>query len=475
MKTFKKISNVKFEILLTVLLILMILPFIILHFFNHPTAEELFYVDLQKRYGSLNSQLYLYNEFGGRYLTNFLIVFHPLIFKSFVGYKIYSLFLMLAMLYVIYLFISEFTASSLTFREKFLFSLSVFFLYLFTMPSLSQGFYLLESAICYHIGLILILVFAILYNRLSKTENSYSRIFYIFFCCLTIIAILGINELAAAIIIMLLFFLLVEGFFQKKIKWLLILFLTIALVSVYIVFTAPGTTKRFGLHSANQNIFNTFYNYNILTSIAENSFWWIINSPLLPFTILLIPIFFKIIQNRKIKPDIFSIYSVVVCFSFVFACTFLIVWSTGEYPLERILNFVYFLFLFGWFCSVIVFISFIKKRYKINIKNLPLYVYVITFIIIAFFLVRKHNAVQTAYSDLLNGSAINYDAKLNERYKYILQNESKICEVDSLENTPKTLLVYDISSDPISQNNFWYARYFHKKKIYLKKPDEQNP
>ncbi len=127
----KKILGIKSENIVISFLLLTVLPFIILFYFNHPTTEDFYYIDITKNTGFLDAQRFFHKFWGGRYFYYALISTNPLIFKSIAGYNVLALILMLAFFCSIILFISEITKNSLTFREKLLFSLSIIF-YIYT-------------------------------------------------------------------------------------------------------------------------------------------------------------------------------------------------------------------------------------------------------------------------------------------------------------------------------------------------------
>ena len=89
--------------------------------------------------------------------------------------------------------------------------------------------------------------------------------------------------------------------------------------------------------------------------------------------------------------------------------------------------------------------------------------------IVALFLYGKSNSIRTAYSELIRGTASEYDSRMNERYKTIYECSSDSCQVDSIKNVPKTLSEVQLTGDPMSNFNRWYSRYFHKKYVYLRK------
>ncbi len=146
-------------------------------------------------------------------------------------------------------------------------------------------------------------------------------------------------------------------------------------------------------------------------------------------------------------------------------------WNTGQSPYGRTGNVVYFIFLLGWFYNCMFLVSYVDKKVNVNFNfnKFPLYVYILILLITSASLIKKNN-IRTAFSELLRGTAYNYNERMNERYKTILESKSDNCQIDSIKNIPKSYLLYDISGDPKHVYNRWYAQYFNKKTISIKKP-----
>ncbi|MDQ3019423.1 MAG: DUF6056 family protein [Bacteroidota bacterium] len=473
MEVFKKIPKTKTEYFLIVFLVSLVLPFLILHYFNNPNAEDFVYGEEAKRAGFINYIQVLYKYWGGRYFTYIFLSITPLTFKSMMGYKVFTLFIMLLFYFILYLFISQVAGKSLTIKEKIILSLSIFSIYLYGIPSVSEGFYWYASLVGYLIAIILILIFSIFYIRLSETTNLQKKIFYTAVSCLTIIAIAGSVELAAALIVVLIVFLIIKCFLlEKKIEWSLLIIALVTVIAVYISFSAPGNFSRAKGYEENHNFFSSVY--SSVTFIIEKSFSWTFNSPLLPLTLLLIPIFLKIIK-RGSSSNIFSInpiFAFLISFIFFFSNIFVIFWSMGIYPYPRIINFIYLVFLMGWFYNTAVLTFYINKKFEIRAERSYRYAYVIAVILIAFFLIRENN-IKTAYSDLLGGAANQYNNEMKARYDYISQCTSDSCEVDSIKNIPGSFYFVDNAADPNQFVNHGYELYFNKKSISLKKNSDE--
>jgi len=464
----KRITEYKQEVLLIAILLLSILPFLILNYFNQPTSEDFFYGEETARIGFLDSYRVLFKYYGGRYFGYLLMMINPLYLKSIAGYKALTFLLMILYFYILYLFVSEFTKKSLSFRYRIIISLSIFFLYLYSMPSVSQGFYWYFSAIFYHIGLSLILLFSIFYNRQSEKTQPGLKTLYVFLCGITIAAIAGSSELTAATIFLLIIILFLKSIFiDNKFNWVVLFLLIVTFVSVYIAYTAPGNTQRANQYTTNHNLIYSIE--SAITYAASEIISWIFLSPLLILTFILIPVLSNLVNHQE-KQNIFAIspiYSLASLLLIIFVNTFLPFWSAGISPYGRIVNVIYFIFLIGWFYNVVVLISYFKKRFNFNLSRLPKYSYSIALVLIIVFMLKDNN-IKTAYTELLGGDAYNYDKELNDRYNFILESKSDTVVVDSIKNVPKSFFLFDIFPDPDVFYNKGYAMYFNKKAIYIK-------
>lgn len=144
-------------------------------------------------------------------------------------------------------------------------------------------------------------------------------------------------------------------------------------------------------------------------------------------------------------------------------------WSTSNSPYDRITNFIYFLFLIIWFFNLIVVIFYLREKIKINFTNYVKYFYITGFIVVVLFLFRENNNILVAHTELIDGTAIEYDSNMNDMYRHIYESKSDTCVLDGIEKIPRTFIEVQFASDPLEIYNYWYARYFHKKCIYFQK------
>lgn len=475
MKISDKNTSVNYQYILIGILVLSVIPLLILHYFNQPTPEDFYYSSEARRIGLWDSMRVLYKFYGGRYFTYFVISLNPLYFSSVTGYKILTLLLMLLFCYVFFLFVSEFTKKSLSLRERILFSLSVLLFYLFTMPSISQGFYWFVSAVHYQAALMLLMLFIIYYTRIERSDSISGRNISIFTVCLLTVAIPGTVELAAATLAIIVLVLIAGSLFiKKKISWWQILILILTVICVYFVLKSPGNDQRAVKYSGNHDLL--FSVKSSFLFLIETAAAWKFNSPLIAVTVLLIPFYFKIVsgQNYEFKKALIKLfYLILIILVILYADIFIIYWSLGIPPYDRILDFIYFIFLTGWFCSMVLLTSILSAKYGISKYTVPKFIYAAALIIIAFFIFKENNFT-TAYKDLFSGKASEFNREVNDRYEMISGSNSDSLQIDTIRNVPGTFFYQDITRDPKRPFNIGYRNYFRKKYIVRKPYSESN-
>ncbi len=409
-----------------------------------------------------------YRNSTGRYFQVILLYITPLAYDSFTGYKIACCVLMLLFFYAIFLSVKLISNNKIAFRENVFVSLIIFFLYLYAMPVVSEGFYWYTGITAYHTGVILIPFFFLFYVFLEKSKKLYSIIFYTLISCILIFAIGGSNEILSVLFFIFIILWLIKNLLvEKKLNWTLIVFLVVAGISLYLLASSPGNRIRASQFPGNRNFIFAFG--HSFTFLIQKISSWILNTPVIVCTLFMIPVFSQIIEKNKnmTKTNLMNpVWYILIWLAFLYISTFIAMWSSG-FVYDRTLNFIYLLFLAGWFYHVFILYKFVYRRYNLNTGKYIKYAYVFLFILLTYFLIKENN-IKTAYYDLLGGSASGLNAQMNERYEQIRQCSSDSCEIDSLKNVSRTLFVEDITNDPKFDNSDWYAKFFNKKSIKLK-------
>jgi len=452
-----KISNLfKSDNFIISIGILSILPFIIISFFNNPTADDFCYNCQSRDLGFWNAQLSWYNDWSGRYFSSAILSIKPLVSDSFLIYKLIPIILLISLLTSIY-YLSSLLFVNLKKRDFFILTFFIFILYLIQMPSISQGLYWLAGSITYQLSNVLaILLFCFLIKLIETNEKKY-LIISIFFAFLVI----GSNETSMLLINFLIGTIFIFKFVQqKKINYSLLILLIFILIFSIIVIKSPGNTIRASSYPNKNQIFYAIYK-SILAVKSYLGIW-------LPFIIVFTFIFFdyfgKTINIKTSK--IFSINPIIVflvIFSIPFIGFFTGYWSVGRTPPFRTINVIYFYFLIGFIYLTFV-LFFRLKQNENNFITYSKWVKYSLFIMI-FIQLGKENNIRVAYSDLLSGQAYNYDLELRNRYENIQKSKNDILYVPKLTYKPITIFCGDITNDSKDWRNQCYDSYYKPIKI----------
>ncbi|MCB0726649.1 MAG: hypothetical protein KDD00_04250 [Ignavibacteriae bacterium] len=468
-------SNRFYENTFPAFLLLMIIPFFVLFIFNHPSADDWGMAENTVIKGFADTQIHYYKNWTGKYFSNAVMSYNPLYFNSITGYKIVTFLLMVLFCVTLYSLFSRLTSAIISKKEKILFTLSFIFLYLYAMPSLSQSFYWLTASVVYQAGIILIMLFGIIYSKITDPEDVSSKKLLTFTGAVIIASIAGCSEMSMVSgVLMMSVLILYEIITKKKLNGRLILFAVVCAAGSFILITAPGNKVRGSLYPDSHKLIPSLI--TTAKTFSDYLISWILVSPLLFVTVLLIPVFVKIINTKRsglkgpaFDPKFVGITSLVILFVLFFTP----VWSLGRSPFSRTVNIIYFMFLAAWFYNVFVLCVYIydrKESFRIKFEKVPGYVYIISLIIICLFLLKKNN-VKNVYADLLLGNASKYNIELNERYEMIKKSSSDSLVVTEVEMQPRTIFFTDITSDPELEFNKMYAHYFNKKSIAVFKKD----
>ncbi len=438
---------------------LTILPFIIISFFNNPTADDFCYNCKSRDLGFWNAQLSWYNDWSGRYFSSAILSIKPLVSDSFLIYKLIPIVLIISLFTTIY-YISSLLLVNLKKRDFLILTFFILVMYLIQMPSISEGFYWLAGSITYQLSNILaILLFCFLIKLIETNDRKY-LIFSIIFAFLVI----GSNEASMLLISFIIGVIFIfKSIQQKKINFSILILLIFVIIFSAIVIKSPGNSIRASYYPNKNQIFYAIYK-SILAVKSYLGIW-------LPFIIVCTFIFFDYFnkKNEIRTSKIFNVNPIIVflvVLSIPFIGFFTGYWSIGRTPPYRTINIIYFYFLLG--LIYLVFVVFFKlKRTENDFISYSKWVKYSLFIII-FIQLGQENNIRTAYSDLFSGKAYNYDAELKSRYKTIQNNSIDILYVPALTFKPTTIFCGDISNDSNHWTNQCYDSYYKPKSIVIK-------
>jgi len=438
---------------------LSILPFIIISIFNNPTADDFCYHCKSRDFGFWNAQISWYNNWSGRYFSNAVLSLKPLISDSFLIYKLIPIILLISFFIAIY-YLSSLLFVKLKKRDFFILAFFILTLYLFLMPSIAQGFYWLAGSVTYQLSNILTILFFIFLIKLIETNKKTYLIFSIFF----IFLIIGSNETSMLLIDFLISVIFIFKYSQnKKINYSILAIIFFAVIFSLIVIKSPGNTLRASHFLNKYQITDAIFN-SVFATYTYSIKW-------LPFIIISSFIYFDYF-NKKMCNSVSKIFNVNPVFLLILICCIPLLgffpsyWSTGDSPPARTINTIYFYFLIG--LIYLTFVLFFKlKKINGNFINFSKWVRYLLFVIILINLMNKNN-IRIVYSNLLSGSALEYNLELKNRYKMIQNNKSDTLYVPKLISKPVTIFFDDITNDSKDWRNDCFSRYWNSNPIIIK-------
>ena len=446
------------------LLAVLLLPFMSIAFYCHPSADDFAYAWSSKQIGLLASCERDYLNWNGRYFSNVLVFLNPISFNQFKLYQLVPLLLIFGTFTAVYLFLDELFQTLLIRVQKWMLSLLFLLLFLVQMPQLAQGIYWYTGAITYQSAAILLLFYLRLFIRYTKAKFFYSAWMHLFLMGLLLICIVGCNEVG---MLYLLFFHLIL-FLKSKGKGMKGLSILILLASLF-VFFSPGNAGR-GAHFQNAHQFWHSFGYSVLQTLRF-FFTWVSSYPFFLSSLLFLPFAGYLLTKEPIKKwnfNIKPIESFVILVTLIFLAVFPAYWGMGILGQHRTLNFACFFFCLFWFFNLFLWIR--KLAHHPTIARLNQFVVkykmgIFALLVISFFL--RGNLLLVS-QDILQGKASGYDREMEIRYAKIKDcsaNKEQSCVVDSLHYKPESIFNFDISND----ENYWInkgeAAYFGLSKI----------
>jgi hypothetical protein len=471
----KKSSKTYFILIL--FLFIFLFPFILLHSYNHPSADDYSYSinsdqelqnqnqdSLSKLKTIIISQAKIYNNWSNRYFSNLIVSLNPIVFDSFLGYKIgtFLIFSLFLASFWFFLYVVNDCFFGVENLKVFYFYVFMIFSLLYSFPSPVEGFFWYTGAVSYILPISMLLMFSALFLKMLYRVTPK----YMSWLSLLVICIIGSNESIMMLIDLVLLALTVVFFVKNhRFKNHVMALMVIAILCSSVVVFAPGNAVRASYLPKDKNILNMLQ--VIIEASIGYSLRWSLLSPLILVSIVLIPIFNSMIAktNQKvfIKPQ-WILLGMVGMNAFL---TFPSVWCYQNSPPPRIINFVYFIFVLGWFYFIFNLLGQLKNKGQCYL--IPKLI--IGSIVMALFvsgLESQDSNYFKLYHDITSGSASLYDKQLNERYKIMKLSDSMEVAVPPLTYKPYALYFADVESDASDWKNQSFAKYFKKDKIYLK-------
>lgn len=455
--------NKSFYNILIISGIYVLLPFLYLARYDHPSADDYVYSVNFSKYSLWDIVRQDYFNMSGRYLSRFIYWFDPTRYHSLRDYRIASIIMILLFTATVVFLVRSLTREYLSFRQTLGLCALFIFLYFSKAPGISEAFYWFMSYSIYQLANIFTMLLLIGIVRLRRKDKP--SLLNFLGCAVLCIAIMGCNEVSLIITFLFIYYHTISQYFSSKRldPWLAVLCIVCTL-SAIAALAAPGNFTRInGAHQVSRSVAWTMTGSLSISAVYMSQ--WI--NPILAASVLYIPLFgAPIAQKMKDSNQSFGVslksfvwfFIGVLCFLQVF-----IIWVAGGSNLGRIYDVIYLFFLLGSFFTLQLIlnrnIQLVKKatEYAAPLSLLGLA------LVISCFLDLDNN-VSTAYVDIVAGKANTYDRELTDREKLIRQCQSDSCRVPALSAMPSTIFFTDIR--PLSApSGLWindaYSKYWN--------------
>ncbi len=430
-----------------------ILPFLWVSVYIHPSADDFAYAWSSRDVGFWQSFVRDYFNWNGRYFSNLLVFLNPIAFNSFALYKCIPIVLLITTVFAIYFLLQQFFGNLLKRARILQFSLLLCLLYLIEMPQLAQGIYWYTGAVTYQGAIIFTLLYLSLQLRLLNGVIFISPIVHHTLLASLIFCICGFNETAMLQLFLFQLFVL----YKVQSKQHLIYLLLILLCSSLVIFS-PGNAVRAAQFNQGGQFFHSI-SFTFLQTIRF-SLTWIASYPLFLVSLLFLRLARQwlnlkvaILPNWDIKP----IEVLCLMLLMIFVSVFPSYWKMGILGQHRTINAAGFWFVLIWFMLLHAWLknnmqSKIVLALERFVSQLGKWIYVLLF----FSLFLKGNLLLVC-KDIFSGRAKKFDVEMNLRYNSIkacADSNNTTCMVDSIQHQPASIFSFDISDN----ENYWINR-----------------
>jgi len=460
--------------LVMIILLLLLLPYLYLSFFIHPSADDYNYAWLTISKSYFQEYVNQYLTWNGRYSSNFLALSNPIAFGQLNLYRLIPVLLIFfTVLGLLFLF-SSMSIRQISIVKKINFSLAITAFYLFVMPQIAEGIYWYTAAVTYHLSLIFFSVYIGLFQRYMQKNYLINKLFNVLFLIFLLLIIPGFNEIMMIVLLLFhLIFLLYTVYIQRKITLFPVILLLLAVASAIIIIAAPGNNTRLSFFENKYQL-----GHSIMMSIFQTArflFDWISNLPFILLSLLYLIIIYSHIRHVNTNNDNILIKKIfligLACPGVIFLSVFPAYWSTGILGQHRTLNSACFLFILIWLYFLQHLVIFLKNnnRFENMISLFGLKSKTFIFIIaITAMLVTKNG--YHACTDIIYKKAILFNKEMTERNNIIIQGKRNAIVniiLKPIQHKPATIFVLDITKDSTHWINTGFASFYHLKSVKI--------
>jgi hypothetical protein len=477
------------NLLTTVGLCLVALPFVALSFFNHPVLDDFLDAVTVKQLGFWTAQKYFYLNHTGRYATTVLLaLINPLVYGHLeASWWPVALGFILGTLVVLRLCVGLLPgiSGSVAWRGAGI----LLGLWLAFAPGQAEGLYWFTGAYTYLATAWLVLLWLVgLVRYVDARRKGYPCTLWLLLTIGLTAAVAGTTEPVALPFLVLLLAGAALTWRYSQYRWPAMLMAGLALTGSIISFAAPGNFVRMSSMGESFGIIKT-----LVYSAATTGYLlltWVGNPVLLLVSALLLPVLGRTAQLRD--QLLVSVLARIPTHLLLGGLTLLLTaancpayYASGTGLPLRARNMLYLLFLAGWFVVLLTWCC----RQAINSKRppelfavlsasrlQPLWLGLLLLFFFADFNVqtRSHllglgsNNVVRAYHQLLSGEASRFDAELRGRYQALAAG-GPVVTIKPLRNRPELLCSFEVADATSASVLQDYANYFGVPKVVISK------
>lgn len=450
----KNIFSIKIDKLLLRLLIVILIPFIFISFFNNPATDDFYLANLSLKYGLFDVHFWHYNNWSGRYFSNGLLFFSPLYFGDFYLYKIIPIALLLLFVFSVKYFISSVFYSTSN-SKKWAISSFIILLYFIQIPEFCSAFYWLPAAMTYQFGVTLTLLFVSFYVQYKNSKKPVYLLLSLLFVAIS----MGCNEIATILNSVLIgLYFLYQLWKTKKIDFAFLSIVIFAVIFASLELFAQGNSARSETITEKHNLL-----YSLVKSTIHSVLFILKWMPLLMlFVLFYIKKTYKLMEENQAK-FLHPKWAFILLFSILFLSLFPSFFIQNNIIADRSLNSIYFYFIIAGLYAILCLLHLLNKKYLFKIQFNKATKTTLTLIVVVF--TFSDSPITNAYEDLVNGKAYAYNNEMKNRFDLIENSTEKEVIVPALTKKPETIFIENImglTSDLKDWKNQDISEYYGK-------------
>lgn len=445
------------------------LPLVALSFYNHPSpTDDYCFANTSMRYGFWQSQQIYYDGWSGRFFHNFLVHGSPLTIGWYAGYKVYPVVLLGLLALSFYAFASQWLGRLFNTPTKLALGAGLFTGFVASLASLSEYLYWYAGMACYSLSSVFMLF--LLATLLAHQKRGFGlRPGFLVIECLLLLGIIGSSETSMVMGMSTLGLIALGDFVQRRrVSFTILLLLVVGAIGCYFLIKAPGNAIRMSMNPNSANIPQTLLSslQYAIGYVARQLFM----TPLLPLSLLYIPIAYRLTANRPLPAylRLHPLWALLHGAATVLVLISLHFYGVGVPPAFRLVNIINLVFWLSWGYNLTLWVAVFQDRFQPDFWqrfSRPIAVVALLWIALA---AGFGPVLPLAYGDWLSGRARQYDQAMQERYQQMVNSGNDLVEVAPLAVYPASLFMEDVKTNPQYLWNRCWADYYHKKTIVLK-------